>query len=206
MSCGEETCGKSCMDTCCGRTAGKTILFLWVIASIFVISYFSVKINNDLHINNSYESYNFNINVVNYDVVSNTNQYSGFLSFSQFNCSIYIYSDSSKEKVNTYLQYWYPENSNLEIYYTLVNNYIQQYGKCLLSTPMNTFNDTGMVVGFCIELCLLFCMTCLMNDPFFINTLRSGCFIIKEKLGEKKEMKTITNKEVIEMVSFHPDV
>lgn len=194
-----------------GPIFGRLLLIFCYIGTIFVISYFSVKYNDDIKINNLYE--NFNIIIKKYDILKSSNQYNGFIDIDQRNCSVYIYSNNLQSKVITYLNYWYPVNSSLSIYILQVSDDNQignqleeigeEYGDCILSLPMNSSNDLGMVVGFCIEFLLLLCVTSFSEDPFFIRLLIKKIKEIdfKEKFKCCKS-ENITDKEVIEMVSF----
>ena len=70
--------------------------------------------------NNQYVGYNSNI--TGYHILENVNSnYHGFIDiqslYSSNNCSLFIYSDQTKDKVDAYLTLYYPLYTDQYIYY-----------------------------------------------------------------------------------------
>jgi hypothetical protein len=131
-------------------TTGFFICF--AVGSIFVITYFSIQLNKDQNINNQYNEHMSNI--TNYHIVQISNQFYGFIELSFLrstnNCSINVCNNQTEQEAKSYLQYFYPIYSNINIYYG--NN------QCLLSLPAETWRDVGMIVGFSVVLALCLCV------------------------------------------------
>lgn len=128
------------------------LYFIFFTLSLFTVSYFSVQVHNDLISNDQYVGYNSNI--TGYHILKLNSNYHGFIEiqslYSSNNCSLFIYSDQTKDKVDAYLTLYYPLYTDQYIYYN---------ANCFLSLTTNLHGDIGMVVGFCIIVSLL---TCLM--------------------------------------------
>jgi hypothetical protein len=120
----------------------------FAIGSIFVIIYFSIQLNKDQNINNQYSEHTSNI--TNYYIVQISNSFYGFIQLNYNNCSINVCNNQTEKEASSYLQYFYPLYSNIDIYYG--NN------QCLLSLPAETWRDVGMIAGFSVILALCICV------------------------------------------------
>ena len=74
-------------------------------------------------------------------------------------CSIYIISSKTEKQTTGFLQYYYPLNTFISIYYG--------NEECIFSLPTNPSKDIGMITGFSIILILciivLICfISCMM--------------------------------------------
>jgi len=143
-------------------------LFLSLCLSLFTIIYFSVQVHNDIISNNQYIGYNSNI--TSYDIVKSGNQYHGFIDiqslYSSNNCSLFIYSDQTKDKVNAYLTLYYHLYTDQYFYYK--NN-----ANCFLTLTTNLSNNVGLVVGFCIITFLVMLLIVFALIPIIKDQLKN---------------------------------
>jgi hypothetical protein len=141
------------------------IYLIMLVGSLTTVIYFSIQFNNNIKINNQYSKYNSNI--TNYNIVKEIYYY-GFIELkslsSNHNCSIYVDSESSKSKLNGYLEYNYPLYTFVNIYYS-VND-------CLFSLPKTPYNDLGLVIGF-LFISLLLSFTIIGFGYYMINNRKS---------------------------------
>lgn len=154
------------------------IFIIFSILSLFTIIYFSVQINNDINTAKQYSKYDSNITL--YDVVKSGNQYHGFINiqslYSTNNCSLFIYSDQTKLKVESYLSLYYSLYSIKSFYYDKEN--------CYLNISIDLGDDIGMVIGF-----------------FFILLFCIGGLLISLSLIKAEIKKIRLDNDIIEMMT-----
>lgn len=154
------------------------ICLIFSCLSLFTVIYFSVQINNDIQTIKQYSKYDSNI--TSYDIIKSGNQYHGFINiqslYSTNNCSLFIISEQTYIKVESYLQFYYTLYSIQFFYYTENN--------CYLNFTNNLNGDIGMVIGF-------FIITIICIGSLYISSL-----LIRTEIKRIRE-----DNDIIEMIS-----